>query len=196
MRSSERIVERVFKALLPEAELIYRTSQPTGEYDFHLRCRNGELAALEVTELLDERWMKTQAAIHGKRVGGNVIKCRECKKTWLLIPINGADIPKIRREADRLFAELERDGIRKIDSLRAHLNPRISKLCNELQITGASVIEDVGAKILIGSVIRGGTVTENSAIRAAEEIAAKPDIVEKPRQSQPKTAASSRPHRR
>jgi len=94
MRSSERIVERVFKALLPEAELIYRTSQPTGEYDFDLRCRNGEFAALEVTELLDERWMKTQAAIHGKRVGGNVIKCRECKKTWLLIPINGADIPK------------------------------------------------------------------------------------------------------
>jgi hypothetical protein len=171
MNFSEKIVKRVLEAAFPGSALIYRTEQSNNEYDFDWRYISGDSAALEVTTLLDESWMKTQAAIHGKRSGGSVISCIECKKTWIIFPNNGANVTKIKRDSDRLIAEFERRGVDEINYLRSYSDPAVSQLCNELQINQATVLVDEGSKILIGSLIRGETVDRNSAIRAAQELA-------------------------
>ena len=179
MRFEEEAVKRVLEAVLPGAVLTYRTSQSNGEYDFDLRYGNGTVAALEVTASLDESWMGTQAAIHGKRAGGTVIKTQACRKTWMLFPANGANIPRIRKQADSLIFEFERRNVEEIDCLRSYSDPAILRLCNELQITGAMVIADTGAAIRIGPLVSGGSVGQNSAVTAAEEEAAKSDNIKK-----------------
>ena len=179
MNLSEKIVKRVLEAVLPGAVLTYRTSQSNGEYDFDLRYSNGDVAAVEVTASLDESWMRTHAAIQGKRAGGSVIHAQECKKTWMLFPANGANISKIRKQADSLIAEFERKGVEDIDCLDSYSDSAIWSLCNELQINEAMVVADAGATILIGPLIGGGAVGQNCAVHAAEEEAAKPDNIKK-----------------
>ncbi len=175
MNLSEKIVKRVLEAVLPGAVLTYQNSQSNGEYDFELRYSSGDIAAVEVTASLDEPSMRTDAAIRGKRAGGSAFNARECKKTWILFPLDGADIPKIRRQADSLIAGFERNGVDDIDCLRSYSDSTISNVCNELLITGARVVADAGAQIIICHPVRGGAVGQDSAVRAAEEEASKPD---------------------
>jgi hypothetical protein len=179
MNLSEKIVKRVLEAVLPGAILAYRDSQSNGEYDFELRYSSGHIAAVEVTASLDESSMRTDAAIRGNRAGGSAINAQECKKTWMLFPVDGADIPKIRRQADSLMAGFERRDVDEIDCLRSYSDSTTLDVCNELQITGARVVADAGAQIIISHPVRGGAVGQDSAVRAAEEEASKPDNIRK-----------------
>lgn len=174
MNHSEAISKRVLEAVFPGATMDYRPNQPHGEYDFDLRYSNATIAAVEATAAMDETLMKTVAAIHGKKTGGPVTEASACKKSWLIFPINGASIRKIRADADIYLAELEREGIDSFSCVCS--SPSVQKACCHLQITGGAVIpSDLNPAIRIAGPGGGGAVGPNLAIEAGERAALKRD---------------------
>ena len=174
MDYSEAISKRVLEAIFPGATMDYRSTQSHGEYDFDLRYNNGTTAAVEVTAAMDETLMKTVGAIHGKRAGGPVIQPLTCQKHWLIFPINGASIPRIRADADIYLAALEREGIDSFFCVSS--SPSVQKACCHLQITGGEVVSsDPNPTIHIAGPGGGGAVGPSDATEAGEFEAWKQD---------------------
>jgi hypothetical protein len=174
MNQSEAISKRVLEAIFSGATMDYRSTQSHGEYDFDLRYNNGTTAAVEVTAAMDETLMKTVGAIHGKRAGGPVIQPLTCQKSWLIFPINGASIRRIRADADIYLAALEREGIDSFFCVSS--SPFVQKACCHLQITGGAVVSsDRNPTIRIAGPGGGGAVGPNLAIEAGEREALKQD---------------------
>jgi hypothetical protein len=174
MNYSESVSKRVLEAAFPGATMNYRPDQSHGEYDFDLRYSNGTTAAVEVTAAMDETLMKTVGAIHGKRAGGPVIQALVCQKSWLIFPVNGATIPRIRADADIYLAALEREGIDSFSCVSS--SPSVQKACCHLQITGGAVISsDLNPTIRIAGLGGGGAIGPSLAIEAGERVALKQD---------------------
>jgi hypothetical protein len=172
--NAETVAKRVLEVIIPGANLEYQPMQSNGEYDFKLHYPNGTTAAVEVTAAVDETLMKTVAAIHGKRAGGPVIQASACKKGWLIFPINGASIRRIRANADIYLAALEREGIDSFSCVSS--SPSAQKACCHLQITGGAVISsDLNPTIRIADPGSGGAVGPSLAIEAGERVALKQD---------------------
>ncbi|MGC2659495.1 MAG: hypothetical protein WA324_16180 [Bryobacteraceae bacterium] len=143
MNYSETVSKRVLETVFPGATMDYRPNQSHCEYDFDLRYSNGATVAVEVTAAMDETLMKTVGAIYGKRAGGPVIRPSTCRKSWLIFPINGASIRRIRADADIYLAALEREGIDSFSCLSSR-SPSVENACCHLQITGGAVISSDG----------------------------------------------------
>lgn len=174
MNQSEAIAKRVLEAIFPGARLDYRLTQSHGEYDFDLRYNNGTTAAVEVTAAMDETLMKTVGAIHSKRAGGSVIQPLTCKKSWLIFPVKGASIRRIRTDADIHLAALEREGIDRFFCVSS--SPVVQKVCCQLQITGGGVVSsEQNPTIRIAGPGGGGAVGPSDAIEAGEFEAWKQD---------------------
>jgi len=174
MRPTESIAKLVLEAILPDATLEYRLVQSHGEYDFDLLYADGTVAALEVTGAVDQTLMKTVGAIRGKRAGGPVIKPSLCKKSWVIFPSNGASIPKIRADADRCLARLEKEGVGNFSCVSS--SATVQEICCQLQITGGGCFSaGCSPKIRIEFPIGGGAVGASLAIEAGEKEASKQD---------------------
>jgi hypothetical protein len=170
MKESEAIAKRVLEAMLPGAKLAFRVEQSHHECDFDLRYPDGNVAAVEVTIAVDEISMETVAVIRGNGARGSVIDAVVCKKSWVIYTANGARIHKIRKDADRLIAKLEGEGIDGFDQWKPGCSETVRELCCELGVTEGYVLSSAGRPtIRIGSPIRGGVVGDALAIIEAGE---------------------------
>ena len=190
----ETIVKLVFENMLPGAEMMFRDDQSHGEYDFDLRYRDGTLAAVEVTESTDERQQQTSAEIRNEKKGGPVIKAKKCQKTWMIFPIQNANISNIRKKADEYLSSLEQAGIERFSSYLDAVTSRrckklgieksiaspvpecIENICVDLQLNSGLVVDEGGTpEIFIHHPVGGGAVGSSVAIKAGEREASKED---------------------
>jgi hypothetical protein len=175
MNYAEVVTKRVLEAAFQDAVLNYRPAQSHGEYDFDLRYSDGTIAAVEATAAIDEVLASTIGAIRNPRCGGSTIAATKCKKTWVLFPIRGANIRRIRADADDHLAKLESEGIDSLFCTSAR-SGSVQEVCSKLQITGGGVISSEGsASIHIALPGGGGAVGPSVAINVAETEAWKHD---------------------
>jgi hypothetical protein len=190
----ETIVKLVFENMLPGAEMVFRDEQSHGEYDFDLHHSNGTLAAVEVTESVDQLQAQTSAEIRSKKKGGPVIKAKKCQKTWMVFPIQNANISNIRKKADVYLSSLEQAGIerfssyldavtsrrcKKLGTEKSIANPVpecIENICVDLQLNSGLVVDEGGTPaIFIHHPVGGGAVGPSVAINAGERETSKED---------------------
>jgi hypothetical protein len=129
------------------------------------------MSAVEVTVSLDEAVKHTQMRI---RKGG-LLKTELCRNTWWIQTVPGADIRRIRREADPYLAELE---AHKVERFFAPIDWRAScvgRIFRDLRVSSGSVISRKGPGIFVDLGPRGGRVDVRVPIEAALREARKPD---------------------
>lgn len=197
MDFAEKSAKIVLEAVLPGAKLTYGDQQSHGEYDFDLQHPDGRFAAVEVTTSVDQRQMLTLAAIHSKRKSP-VIAVSQCKKTWMITPMQNAKINTIRAKADTYLAVLEDAGISQFSAFEAYESKQIREagleemfggrvvpqcvesICDDLMLQGGGVISPEGsARIILGFPGYGGAVGADCAINAGKTEAWKKDIRKK-----------------
>jgi hypothetical protein len=115
------------------------------------------------------------AAIRDKRKGGSVIPAVKCKRSWMIIPVKGAPIQKIRQNADDYLSRLEADGVERfIFPRRGHQS--VNEIIRDLQIRSGGVFTSEGhPRIWIGMPGGGGAVGAEKAVEAGELEAWKSD---------------------
>lgn len=193
MKYPERIAKCVVEACMPGSKMEYRSQQPHGEHDFDLHYADGTSAAVEVTESADQLQKLISAKIRSKKEGGWVVEARTCKRSWMIFPMRGAIIGKIRKEVDARLSVLEQEGIDHFNSLEA-FNSRLNReagiekflpspvprcvedICYDLLIqSGSATPVGTPPKISIQHPVYGGAVGSSVAIDAAEQEANKED---------------------
>lgn len=192
---AELTAKHVLEAALPGAKMEYRLSQSNGEYDFDLHYPDGTLAAVEVTRSLDLSQMQTSAAISSTKKRP-VINAVKCKNTWMITPMQNANILAIRKSVDEYLSVLEAAGVKEFSAFDAHRSRQIKQavvsissttkqagllelfeaetapqcvedICFELNIEGGGTISSDGSpKIILGHPTYGGAVGPNCAIEA------------------------------
>ncbi len=168
MNYSEGVTKRVLEAILAGSQLNYKAQQSQGEWDFDLRHSDGRVAALEVTAAVDQPQVETMAAIRNKKRGGSVVSAVKCKRSWMILPVKGAKIQKIREHADEYLSRLEADGVERF-SFPQREYQSVESIIRDLQISGGGVFSSEGRpRILIGMPGGGGAVGAEKAIEAGE----------------------------
>jgi hypothetical protein len=148
MRHEEAVAKRVLEMAFPGAQMLFRPEQEQshGEYDFNLRYRNGELAAVEVTSSRDPATTQLHKEVFEKN-GGSIIQAVKCKKNWC-IHIGAPDLRKLRRDVDKYLADLESAGIEKFewnDYIRSDCPKEITAICHDLSLISARSFPADGA---------------------------------------------------
>ena len=193
MDFAEKTAKTVLEAVLPDARLEYRDQQSDGEYDFELRYTDGRFAAVEVTSSVDQLQRQTFAAIHGRKKSP-VIMASRCRRTWLITPMQNANINAIRQEVDAYLATLEAAGINEFSVFDVNesrqikeagldaifgdkvVPPCVESICDHLMLQGGGVISSGGSpKIMLGYPTYGGAVGADCAINAGKAEAWKED---------------------
>ena len=141
MDEFESTAKAFLEAALPGAQLMHRSSQAHGEYDFDLHCSNSSHAAVEVTSVTNQSLRGMHAALDDKQKGGHHVNAIKCKKYWHVIPVPGAQINAIRKEVDDYLSQLEQDGIESFSCITGARIPSVRNLCVDLQIMGGGAIE-------------------------------------------------------
>jgi hypothetical protein len=190
MDLAEGIAKLVVEAALPGAKMVFRDEQSHGEYDFDLCYPNGTIAALEVTESANQSQKWLDAKI---KEDGWVIKARVCKKSWAIRATDAKTIPAIRKNIDKLLAEVEREGCENFNYHDAFTTRRkrnvgvsgilpppvprcVEDICCDLKIQCGRVISNEGApQIHILPPLRSGSRGQNTPIKAGEREAQKRD---------------------
>ena len=176
MDHAETTTQHLLEALVAGSRMVYRIYQSQGEHDFDLHYADGRVSAVEVTSSVDEAGERINAAILNKRKGGASIKTKLCKKDWFIHPVSGANINKIRREADEYLSTIEASGVEKFFFLNDD-DPSVERIYAELGIASGSVFphfKDPG-QIWIALPITGGAVNADTVIEAAKREALKVD---------------------
>ena len=197
MDFSEKTAKTVLEAVLPGAKLTYKSQQSHGEYDFDLQYSGGRIGAVEATSSVDQRQMETAAAISSKKKSPE-IAAPECKKTWMIIPMQSANINAIRERVARHLAALEDAGINEFSVFEVNESRQIKEaglqeifaekivpqcvetICDQLMLQAGGVISTKGPpKIILGHPNYGGAVGADCAINAGKAEAWKQDIRKK-----------------
>ena len=110
MKDSEAIAKGVIETLLPGAVMHYRLQQSSGEYDFDLVYRSGQIAPLEVTVTTDQGYKEMVAALRDTRKGGLFVNTKLCRRDWYVFPAVGANASTIRKQVDAYLADIEAEG--------------------------------------------------------------------------------------
>ena len=154
----------------------YQLEQSHGECDFELRYHNGITATVEATASIDQMQVETIAATHDKRKGGSSIPAKECKRSWMIFPVKGARIDRIRAAADECLFRLEQAGIEKFSLVRDWHHQCVQDVCRDLNVISGSVISTrTSPMIFIASAVGGGAVGPSIVIEAGEKEAWKKD---------------------
>lgn len=193
MDLAETIAKYVVEATLPGARMEYRSDQSHSEYDFVLHYPTETFAAVEVTESADQLQKQTSAEIRNKKKGGPVIQAKKCQKSWMIFPIQNANISNIRKKADVYLSSLEQADIQRFSLLEAITSRRVREagiekyvglsvpecvenICFDLQLNSGFVVDEGGTpEIFIHHPVGGGAAGPSAAIKAGEREASKRD---------------------
>lgn len=177
MDRAESIAKRVIEAVIPGTRMIYRADQSSSVPDFDLEYPNGERVPLEVTMSTTQRFMETMAAIDKESKGGGFLQGTRVRNGWLVIPLERANINRIRARIDSLLADLEALNIDRFDAHFAdEENDAAIRGMRDLGIDHASTFKwRVPRLIRLSYPGQGTTVDPHNLQRAIEEEAHKKD---------------------
>jgi len=173
MDHAERVAKHIVEALIPGATMVYHTAQSTGDHDFDLTYADGTTVPVEVTASMDPVQVQTYAAI--KKQGGLVPR-QKCRLDWLVHPLPGANIKRIRAEIDKYLADVETDGISYFHThAHAYMYQSVDRLRQDLGVESAGVVKWKQPGIQIGYPGTGGAVGAECAVEAIDLEARKDD---------------------
>ncbi len=168
---AEQIAKILLERIFLGSRMIYRQEQSHGEWDFDLQYREGEVAAVEVTTSHNDSITQTSAQIYDRKKGGARIPANQCKSSWAIRPILGANVNKIRKSADGFLRNLECQGISRfsLTEWRVPCLPNgLEQERHKLGLEFGLVIAAQGRpEIQILGVISGRTIDPSTAIDAA-----------------------------
>lgn len=107
MRDSEKLAKLVVESVLPGARMTFRPAQHSSTFDFDLQLPDGRVAALEVTSVVGEKQVATEAAILDERSGGPFVPRRLCQRDWIVDLRAGANVRNVRKTVDAYLADVE-----------------------------------------------------------------------------------------
>ena len=142
MDQCEKLAKAAIEHVIPGSKMEFHLEQAHGNYDFDLVYPDGRLAAVEVTAAKNELMEGTTAAILDERKGGPFVPRHKCHNDWMVCPILGANINRIRDKVDEYLAEIEAEG-------RSHFfayvdfneSPAVRRILEDLQIEIGDVTE-------------------------------------------------------
>ena len=177
MKYSEQIAKQVIETIYAGSEMRFRCDQSKSVPDFDLRLANGIVAALEVTESVDQAWLDATKAIEAKRH----VPAKKCRNSWVVQPRSNANPKTIRARIDDALAVLETAGCRQFPFSsgldNSETGERIYSEMQRLGIDMAQVVGPWGPRPSIGIIVpsRGGHVSPDAFRRAIEVEANKED---------------------
>lgn len=176
MRPEEALAQRIIEAVEVGARMVYREDQSIRIHDFDLHHASGSLAAVEVTSVNDGVVRATYTAIDRCRH----IPRKLCSKDWRIHPAPNVRHKRLVRDADIYLARIEAEGIEEFFGPRdAADSPSVAAILRDLRVMGGSVFPWQEPGIGIALPVTGGAVGVSLIDAAVEEIASKPDNVEK-----------------
>jgi hypothetical protein len=138
MNHAELISKRIIEMVRPDCEMKHRADQSNGEYDFDLFRGQSGVAAVEVTMSTNALKRRTRARISENQFIDAIV----CKKGWLINPIEGSDIRKIRANADAYLGAIESTGTEQFFAYTdAAESPAVYRILCDLGIEAGSVIK-------------------------------------------------------
>lgn len=171
MDYAERVAKHILETLLPGASMVFR-DPGTGGHDFDLTYADGTTVPVEVTASMDRVQVETYAAI---RERGGFVTRQKCRMDWLVHPLPGANIKRIRRKIDEYLADVETDGLSYAHThAHAHMYPSVGRL-QDLGVESAGVAKWKRPGIHIGYPGSGGAVGAECAVEAIDLEARKDD---------------------
>ena len=113
MTASEAIAKAILEYLVPGASARYLQDQSAGTHDFDLEYPDWRIVPVEVTTSVDEKWMRTNAAIRDQRKGGPFVGRAICEHDWYVFPAlrGGRSINRIRQHVDKYLAAIEAERL-------------------------------------------------------------------------------------
>lgn len=112
---AEDAAKLIVENVLSGVEMVRIENQSNGEPDYDMLKGGERFGVLEVTMAADERLLESHEAILHPRDahsrGGMFVQGRCVTHGWLLYFRAGADIRRIRKEADERLADIEREGL-------------------------------------------------------------------------------------
>lgn len=172
MDHAERAAKHILETLIPGARMDFR-DPGTGGHDFDLTYADGTTVPVEVTASMDRVQVETYAAI---RERGGFVARQRCGLDWLVHPLPGANIKRIRAQIDAHLAELETTvGLSYVNTYaHADLYPSVRRL-QDLGVESAGVVKWKQPGIHIGYPGTGGAVGAECAVEAIDLEARKDD---------------------
>jgi len=177
MNHSERIAKAVIETILVGAQMQYRRDQSKGQHDFDLQYTTGIIAAVEVTASVDETMEQTIAAISNERRGDFFVSAERCQNDWLVHPLSGANINRIRNQVDKYLAAIEAEGRRQFFVYTdVDTSPGVARIWSDLQIESGKIVKWKDSPCIgIDYPAQGGPVSVEDIQRAIEAEANKED---------------------
>jgi hypothetical protein len=140
MNHAEIVAKVLIEAVVPGSSMEYRPEQSRSVHDFDLCHSDGRISAMEVTASVDQPRQETNAAIFNKRRGGRQIKRQFCNKDWYITPVVGANINKVRENADEYLAAIEASSLERFH-FPLEWDPSVDRIYNDLGIVSGLVFQ-------------------------------------------------------
>src|SRR5437764_7531052 len=172
MDHAERAAKRIVEALIPGARMDFR-DPGTGGHDFDLTYPDGTTVPVEVTASMDSVKVHTYAAI---RKQGALVPRQKCQQDWLVHPLPGANIKRIRARIDEYLADVETDGLSFVHThAHAYMYPSVDRPRQDLDVESAGVVKCKRPGLRIGYPGSGGAVGAECGVEAVNLEARKDD---------------------
>jgi hypothetical protein len=173
MDYAERAAQHILETLIPGVRMAYRPDQSMGGHDFDLTYSDGTTVPVEVTASMDPEQVQTYAAI---RKQGESVPRQKCRMDWLVHPLPGANIKRIRAEIDAYLADVEADGLSYVHThAHEYMCQSVDRLRQDLGVESAGVVKWKQPGIRIGYPGTGGAVGAECAVEAVNLEAHKDD---------------------
>lgn len=172
MDHAERAAKHIVETIIPGARMDFR-DPGTGGHDFDLTFAHGMTVPVEVTASMDPVQVQTYAAI---RKQGALVPRRKCRNDWLVHPLPGANIKRIRERIDDYLADVELDGLSYVHThAHAYMYASVDRLRQDLNVESAGVAKSRQSGIQISYPGSGGAVGAECAVEAIDLEARKDD---------------------
>src|SRR6266853_2544626 len=136
MDYAERAAKHILETLIPGASMNYR-DPGTGGHDFDLTYADGTTVPVEVTASMNREQVETYAAINEQ---GGLVPRQKCRMDWLVHPLPGANIKRIRAKIDEYLADVETDGLSYFHThAHAQMYHSVDRLLRDLRVDSAGV---------------------------------------------------------
>jgi hypothetical protein len=176
MRHEESILAKVVEHVVPGARMTYIASQSDGEWDFDLTS-GPDVFPFEVTRVTSAARQEMYAAILGNDDNSDFVPRKLAQHDWWVFPSHSADIRKLRRDVDRLVANIEREGYTEFNIQRdSQSSDAVRKIWTEIRVThGTRLAWDPPGRIGIGLPPDSGILSADQILAAVDREATKPD---------------------
>jgi len=176
MHREERVVAALVERALNGARMRPVASQSNREWDFDLEV-DGASYPFEVTRATNRVRHEQTNAILGREGDADLMPRKLAQYDWWVFTSHMANVKRIRRNVDRLLAEVEREGLTEFDINGIGANfPAVQALWQELRILhGTHMPWDPPGQIGIALPSDSAILSADSVTAAAEREAGKLD---------------------